>query len=44
MSLLVRWLLLKLVWAAVAPFAYLLAFFGVCWAIDFLDRIGVLAR
>lgn len=44
----VGWLKRRLVWMVLgwllAPFLWLLAFFGVCWAIDLLDRMGALRR
>lgn len=39
-----QYLLMRLVWMLVAPFAYLLAFFGVCWLIDLATRLGVIGR
>lgn len=42
MRFLAKWLLVKAVLAVMGPFLALLAFFGVCWAIDTLDRLGAL--
>jgi hypothetical protein len=41
---LLRSLTLRLVWLLVAPFAFLLAGLGVCWLVDWLDRMGALGR
>lgn len=37
-----RYLILRLIWLAVAPLAYLLVFFGICVLIDWARDLGII--